>query len=371
MKRILIFLLLLAVAGGLFAQTLVWSGAVNAGLAVQKTDDADDPLFGLIGKNVAGSSNGAYARLHTTYTNEAGTAGFVGRIQASANPTNWSTALQLNRAYGWVTAGDGLFKLVGGRINAGELAGIDSVWADSFAGGTGIHAYVSPLGDLLKIGFGVNAKTGLGASLSGGDAPIWDNSPLILWGGFGVESGFLSVASEIQYQKSATNAHITAAAELGIVDIDTGAYIYNINELSDEGEMIFTATFGFNVLDNLGLYVAGIYGLNNAEEDPYIGALVAVDYDLGVATPSLAVGYSTGGEDAYDSGLDSWRVVYSPTYNKNQVHLTVQPAVEIPLARGALEIGAAINKDMGDVAAAGSSNKGMSFAAFIDYRITF
>jgi len=51
MKKALVVLLILAVAGGVFAQQISISGLVDAGLGMLKYDGDDDPVFGMVGHN--------------------------------------------------------------------------------------------------------------------------------------------------------------------------------------------------------------------------------------------------------------------------------------------------------------------------------
>jgi hypothetical protein len=135
MKKALIVLLILAVAGGLFAQeapTFTWTGEFITGAHVVVNEDLDDPLFVLSnddGRNRV-RLNGAVAGPNY---------GFNFRLQAAQITTDpaFPVVDTTNRlvtmpfAYGYVNFFNGLLKVTGGHIdpkawNSGPV--IDTGW---------------------------------------------------------------------------------------------------------------------------------------------------------------------------------------------------------------------------------------------------
>ena len=71
-------------------------------------------------------------------------------------------------------------------------------------------------------------------------------------------------------------------------------------------------------------------------------------------------------------GLDPMLTFEGETFNKDQSYLCIAPAVKFKASSNSwFELGATINKDMGDAAAAGSSDQGMSFGAFAVVKMNF
>ena len=109
MKKALLVLLLLAVAGGLFAQSLTWSGFARSGLMVAVPEDDDgDTTFHAYNPDPA---NRLRFELNTAATTAAGNAGAAGRIR-------WNTALNGDRAFSfeWAYA---WFRPIGDAVTNG------------------------------------------------------------------------------------------------------------------------------------------------------------------------------------------------------------------------------------------------------------
>jgi hypothetical protein len=112
MKKALVVLLILAVAGGLFAQELTWSGAVKTGLRFE----ADD-----------GDKSGAQTKVRL-YSDDADV---ISRFELNGAyaADNWGlkfrfradnlTDVSVHQAYGWVTFLDDVVKLSVGKIKDG------------------------------------------------------------------------------------------------------------------------------------------------------------------------------------------------------------------------------------------------------------
>jgi hypothetical protein len=151
MKKALVVLLILAVAGGLFAQELTWGGAVKTGLKFSYADDGDsdteaeDPVIAFYNDDA-----GKLFRIDLTgaYTNE--NYGVVLRLRAQANafgaPTSVSQAISFHQAYGWATFLNDVLKISAGIIDDGtwKTGGVEN-WGVS---GKGVRFELAPLAGL-------------------------------------------------------------------------------------------------------------------------------------------------------------------------------------------------------------------------------
>jgi hypothetical protein len=156
MKKALVVLLILAVAGGLFAQELTWTGQVKTGLtftAVNDGDDDDDndpdPTIEFFNDD---ADTATRFQLGASYTN--GNYGAVFRLRAdiaSGTAVNYS-------AYAWGKFVNDMLKVSAGTIH-------DGVWGTGGyknwdVGGNGVRFEVTPLAGLnLGVIFRVPANT--------------------------------------------------------------------------------------------------------------------------------------------------------------------------------------------------------------------
>ncbi|MDR0688948.1 MAG: hypothetical protein LBG08_01600 [Spirochaetaceae bacterium] len=138
MKKALVVLLILAIAGGLFAQELTWSGAVKTGLRFSVDDDdtnGEDPEISIYNDDADRISR---FDLNAAYTKD--NYGLVFRLRTDVNDGLTPT---LHQAYGWVTFLDGVVK-----TSAGKIA--DGTWGTGglknyTVSGTGLRLEVNPI----------------------------------------------------------------------------------------------------------------------------------------------------------------------------------------------------------------------------------
>jgi len=154
MKKALIVLLILAVAGGLFAQELTWNGAVGSGFVIDIIDGADD-----IGIKADDDDAGApvKARIGLAYgTRDWGLKLGTGADVGSGTGTSW----WVHNAYGWMN-------LVGGMLNIKAGLIDDGVWNtgnevdENVSTGTGVRLEVMPIPG-LNFGAKLGYPTGTG-----------------------------------------------------------------------------------------------------------------------------------------------------------------------------------------------------------------
>lgn len=166
MKKVLVVLLILAVAGGVFAQDLTWSGTVETGIHINKQDGADDVLVW------ADNDDGVYgvrAKLQAAITGD--NWGFKVGYKVETSDAIYRSAAQLYNGYGWL---DLLNKMI--NVKAGLID--DDVWTTKgdedwgIATGLGVRLEVAPI-EGLNVGFFLtwpDDTAGVNASATGSAA---------------------------------------------------------------------------------------------------------------------------------------------------------------------------------------------------------
>jgi hypothetical protein len=377
MKKALVCILVLVVAGGLFAQQLSFSGLVNGGVGLFKAvgDDDPDPVYGLIAKNQEG--NGVRAQLNVIGTNADGNAGVDIRIRAvgGGNGGSFRDDFQFRHAYGWVSFVDNMLRVQGGRMNGNDFNTLDPITDgatlfDSY----GLLSYINPV-DTVKIGVGAYTPQRLGEGL-----PIDDVSGYV---GLGVNlPNLLNFRAQLSSKKDDVKALASARiAVLKDIPIEATARLTGLSEFSDSGTMSFYERFGFNAISNLSLNLALAQSLSQADDtDMFFRGWFWLTYSLGNIVPRLDVNYITGGKFNTGVGLGvnaSYNDGYNGgayTYDKDQAYLTVSPSVQFRAAANTfVELGYLFGKDMSDndKAAIGAKNGGINHAAFADVRVSF
>ena len=159
MKKALVVLLILAVAGGVFAQ-VTFSGYVRGGIAAYFTDNEakDAQYFG--NRDVAGGL-GTRVHLNASWTHADGNAGLTLQLRGLSNSNNMESGTATGNAFyphlyfGWFKALDGMVKIIGGKIDDSEVWGTAGGNDDGMGIGTGMGMNVSvyPIDGLaLRVG---------------------------------------------------------------------------------------------------------------------------------------------------------------------------------------------------------------------------
>jgi hypothetical protein len=185
MKKAMLGVLILAAAGGLFAQELKFDAYLNSGLGIVSTDtkvpnndgsgtktaDTRITAFGV------DSEQGGYRfRLNGSYTNAEKNAGAKFRLQAQSNFS--LGAFSLPYAYGWVSFLNNIFTVTGGLVDDSTWATGGAILADDVGEGLGALVKISPITG-LNLGVGAYAIS----QQSGGN-----NNTLIIPAGDGEDS---------------------------------------------------------------------------------------------------------------------------------------------------------------------------------------
>ncbi|MCL2231945.1 MAG: hypothetical protein FWB99_02595 [Treponema sp.] len=408
MKKVLIGLLVLAVAGGgVFAQEWQFNGEIRTGLGMFFFEDDDDPRLGI----VTDDPNSNRADLRARVNNADNTAGIDILFRAETRQDAANPNVSSPHAFGWMNFMDNMLTLQGGRID--DAAGFNSF--DRMAGarmgeGTGMRLLARPM-DGLTLNLGVYA----------------DANHNLMW--FGHEAapngrGQARTVFAIRYEepdlfrvvvgaRTANEAHGPAAGFYGWVAAGAGAtdgnvavrpdgrasaaylsfeylglsgdgmhiaasaFFLNLEEFGDEGYMFFYGSFGHNALvDGMDL-TAGVglgLGQSDARDDMYLWIWGSVSYQLSdTIVPRLDLHYVSGGASSGQQGTMHHRNVArgGATFNSDHSFVRIQPSVQFRVqANTFVELGCVFHIDIGDNATWGNGN-GTNIAAYALMRVSF
>jgi len=296
MKKALLVLLLLAVAGGLFAQ-VTWSGHVYTDFVTRSRSDGDDDTVDEWGIGWGTTR----ARLQGAYRNEAGTVGGTLRLQTAFNGTNLTNGNLFATAYGWFTMFDKKLKILGGKWYEGEFyEGVN--WADETFWENdkyGIAAYVYPV-EGIKLGFGVHAGTNLANTHHVTD---WNN--LYYWVAAGYETDELGVYGQFDYNNSSVNAKISGSYSAGPISAALRVDLARLDDFAASGYINLGQYVWYDVTDDLGVDLTlteTIYGEDVQDKADFaidVGAYYTLDV-LGFNQVGLMAGFAS--ENGGDNG---------------------------------------------------------------------
>jgi hypothetical protein len=385
MKKALVVLLILAVAGGAFAQGFTFSGYLNGGLGVF-IPDGGTAYVAPISRD-AGVA-GMRARFIGAYTNEDNTAGLNFRLQAQNDYAGTAGLYSFfDFYYGWVSALGGMVTVYGGRVDNGTFNTSDAIFADDMGEGLGLLTIIKPI-PILQIGLGGYA-TGVLDPTTRPAQKLGDVRGTV---GIAVTTDAFKIVAAARNPNKIGDT--TAApptnqisqgsfgfAYTGMKDLTAALAVVgeNLEEFGDIGTIRFFETFGYNGITNLSLNLSFWEGINQATgKDFSFRVWFWASYALkdGDIVPRLDVNYLVAGE--YDNfqrlHLDDR---YAATYNKDQVLLSARPSVSFKANSNSwLEIGYLVNYDLGDASASKNTNastsaKGVHSAIYADIRVSF
>ena len=349
-----LLLLLMAAAGGLWAQELKFDGYLNSGLGVVVTDkEGEDAYIKAFG--IDSESNGYRFRLNGSYTNEAKNAGARLRLQGQRR-IDVSGYLSMPYAYGWVGFFDSKLTLTGGIVDDGTWTTADWYWNDDQGEGLGLLLKVEPVKGLnLAIGaYTISQQSGGGnniLSYNGAlpnfanitprveDAKYTFNAAYTLPDTFRLAVSFRTKnrAGWVPYVIDSTTTPPTTSytaddygytgreepsqlvgefrllAVKGLTGVVIGV-LENIDELSEKGNILFSETFAYKVNDdlNIGLNAAQfLYNRVDANDDkvdtdPGLLFNIWGSYAFGSVVPRLDLVYFLGGQSKTASGAKQW-----------------------------------------------------------------
>jgi hypothetical protein len=399
MKRMVMFLLVLAAGIGLFAQELNFDGYFNSGLGVVTTDRKDsnnekiDPYLTAFGVD---AGQAAYRfRLNGAYTNEAGNAGVKFRFQSqTAELGETGLSFSIPYAYGWVKLLDGIFTINGGLVDngtwgtGGTLLGRNG---DDQGEGLGALVQISPIAG-LDLGAGaylVGIKGGssnnvlarpLNSRLDFGDAKYTFNAAYTLenllkvTGSFRVENETNGVidpaaASPGAPESSRAIAGVKVLAVKDLTAVLEGEF-NNLQDFSETGTTGIYETLGYKVGDlKFGLNTAQ-YITNVKDKDISLEFAPWVDYTLGAIVPRLDLVFFLGGAPDVNSNGYYHRLGYKPNYDSKTDVLSVRPSVKFNLGgdgKTFIEVGDVIY--LANVTT--DSTSVFTNAAYVDFKWSF
>jgi len=149
MKKALIVLLILAVAGGLFAQE--WSGGVTTGLKIGLSDDIP----------VTADDGDAGTPVHASLSFDNSDDDWGITVGAAADYDADGTEFTINAAKGWVDLADGLITLSAGMV--GGAWGTAGPFEENVSDSIGVTVEIKPI-DGLNFGFRLGYPVGDGKS---------------------------------------------------------------------------------------------------------------------------------------------------------------------------------------------------------------
>jgi hypothetical protein len=262
MRKVCVVLLILAIAGGAFAQGFSFTGYFDGGVGAFIPDSGDAGL-GLITRD-ADVVGGPRVQLNGAFTNEAGNAGINFRIRAQganfAGTTNASDSINsvlgfFPYAYGWIAPFEGKLRVLGGRVDDGTFGTGDAIVDDDMGERGGFLAMVKPI-DILTLGFGAYTRDSFsGTGMSGiGDAKYTAgavvNVPDIIKVTFQYRNRGDGGADVDHRMWAAFN--ILGLNKLGLKLVVVGK-AERLQDFSDNGGIGFYETIGFTKINNLSL----------------------------------------------------------------------------------------------------------------------
>jgi hypothetical protein len=284
MKKALLVLLLLAVAGGLFAQVTI-TGNVYGGLRATLADRGHNWALGWYNNNLGGSNQ---VRLNASYRNDDGTAGGNLSLRASS-PLTGTTVIPFFHTYrGWFTMFDGALKILGGKWTEGEFC---EGWFGATYWGyarTGIAAYFYPM-DEFRVGFGVNS------ALAG-----TVETDLRYWLGVAYETDVFAVFAQGAFHKDDINALLSGGFSNDTIDFKLVVDLMRLDDFAEAGEVQLSEGFGFYGVENLDVELEAFqtfYG--NADEDAEVSFGLYFGYYMdvgGIKKVGLDLGYDVTGK---------------------------------------------------------------------------
>ncbi|MCL2373624.1 MAG: hypothetical protein FWC65_00075, partial [Treponema sp.] len=392
MKKILVGLLVLAVAGGsAFAQGWTFNGLVSGGLGLFFFEDEDSDTQGRVAPINNDAANTAFrTQLDARFANESRTAGLHLRLRAQGNmpgsaafgfdedaladilddiaagnphdeldgllSANNNLAAWFDVAQGWLSFADNMFTIYGGRVDSGFFNSLDRMMIDDSGEGLGFLALVRPV-EGLTLGFG-----GFANGAAGLNAMTWDDTGAQARGTFsarfdaddfritaGLRNRSDAAAAGIGDSRGAGAVGATGAgnpsqaylsfAWLGDTDMHAAftARFMNLEDFGDIGDMRFYATFAHTgLVENMGLHLGASFGMTMyetasgvADPVPHIWAWFAIDYAVtNSVVPRLDVHYVMGGRWNGMQRLHNWSIRDGATFHEDDSFINIRPSVQ-------------------------------------------
>jgi hypothetical protein len=428
MKKALVVLLILAVAGGVFAQGWAFTGYADTGIGVFIPDGENGARARVVSRDAGVAGN--RVQFAGAYSSEAGDYGFSFCLRAD------NAVISLNYGYGWLSGLNGIITGYAGVIN-NDLAGVntgDLIFNGRGGEGTGLYTVVKPL-DILSVGFGVFGGTDAGGWAVSIDQdtgsfktpnPAYTIPTNSVWPQYLKYSGGVAVTipETVKFVASFRNANKASTVGTGVFDKATGigndaqvaaganllmvqglkasvAGVFNrVDVFSDHGIVRIFETAEYTGIENLtvglGLWQALVTGskakdafkakMQNTDgsfDDPGLSfrGWVYVSYGLlgGKIVPRLDLNYLLGGswDNEYRIPFDGR---FYPNFDSKANLFNIRPSVGFQVTKNAwFELGYIVNKYLGDrgtnayaVDSSGTEKQdAMNQAIYADIKVTW
>jgi hypothetical protein len=240
MKKTLVVLLILAVAGGVFAQDITWSGGVRTGIAFDKS--SEEGAANTYGLTDSPPDPGAAGLTATQTDDDTGKAVQV-NLGVKVDFDNYGMAFKFNTALGnganvptisygyvWANFFDGLFDISAGQIDGAKWASVGDQGFE-YDSGWGIRFNVAPIEGLnLGVRFDLTGTTALGADTFGwvdadenpATADVWDD----------IDGANSTVANKYELKDFFLETAIGAKYSADLFDVALGL---KLDSLADNG----------------------------------------------------------------------------------------------------------------------------------------
>jgi hypothetical protein len=387
-------------APGLFAQEIKFDGYVNTGLGVVHSSEDNAPAPFIAAAGVDSMQNAFRIRLNATYTNEAGNAGALLRLQASGGYNH----LTIPVAYGWFSVFNSILTVKGGIVDDGVFHTPGAAYLALDQGeGLGAFVTIAPISG-LDIGVGAYLKetafesqqnqsinNGTPDTLPGSTIPgSWyfkrdlDDVKYTFNLAYTLPDAARFVASfRTKSEASSTGAplssrlnasvsllavpNLKAILELQLDNLQNFKTMHNGDEdawnrtvgtspgvtpVSASGKINIYETIQYDA-GNLSAGLWAVQWLSQAENTDlalYINPWVS--YTIGSIVPRLDLGYGSGAQANFNNSNLNWHRINfgipSNTYNSDYSVISIRPSVKFNInSKTFVELGDLIDIDGG------------------------
>ena len=287
MKKALIILLVLAVAGGAFGQTFNWSGNFQSGFGIQIPDEGDALI------RMQGNTYDFINRLdlNLNAANADNAAGFDGVLRWNNITGGEGFTPVVERANLWMDVSDGMIRLSAGRGGPGGFGAGGSMNPsfDLAAGDRNVSATVFAT-DELRLGFTIRPRA---------TASPLDEIQYIFGARYDI-TGTARIVGLFQYNNKAINlaagVDIFALADMGLTKLGLDVqFLDATQENADMSEIRLSQAITYTAPTSLqiGLTLREILQIGDAaREFPLMRFTGWVQYPTGIFTPRLDFGVS-------------------------------------------------------------------------------
>ena len=392
MKKALVVLLILAVAGGMFAQ-INFTGNVRGGIGIALTDaDNSDPEFL---NYMFGDGLRTRFELTGTWAHADGNAGgrvllrgyFHGAYDAFASAANMNTdsLISIVNAEAWFKAMDGMITIYGGNIDQEGPFGTGGGIAENFGmnGGHGMFINVAPMA-----GLDIRAVVSPNNFTANTYGNLFENARYNF--GFAYTMPDLLTVVGILRQSNggvydmtdvALGFKILALRSMGLSTLNIDVAILDLQKSAAAKFMTVQIgqrleyvsgdlTIGGRFMQQLRLYDDTTAAPKPATYTPDLSFVVWLQYVMGNIVPRLDAGFNMGTAMSADY-RGNWNGVAKNGFTEDRMNLPIMPSVAFRFgsANHYLKLGYTFKTDMSNY----TTNPAVMMRnnIFVDYRVNF